>query len=540
MQSPGHPVYDRIAWAVMLVLLGAVLAAFRIPGLAWDDHFQSHYGDLILAYIESGFSDDRVFTYANLGLYGGLFDAIAQFAVRFSPFSALDTRHLLSALAGLAGLIGAWRFARYLGGARAGLLALLLLAVTPSFAGHAFINVKDIPFAAAYVWALYFATRTAVAFPEIPVHVAVLAGVAAGAAMGVRIGGVLLLGYMALLLTQHYVWVRARETLRGWVSELASAAGAILMVLLPAFVLTFVLWPASWANPLLMAFVALVETTRFSIVIDVLLDGVYYPSDGLPWHYLFTYFALKLPEILLLAAGAGLPLTLMLWWRALKASDRPLGFGLSVIYMGILIPVGYALAAGSSHYDGVRHFLFILPPLAIIGALGLATLWAWLEERNPASLGLIAAFVAFGLAMGAVRVVQLFPYTYASFNAFAGGLRGAEGRFETDYWALGYKDAAKMLTRHMGMGEKPYTVYVCGPQPSAAPFLDARARIVDDIEEADFFICLPRWGYDDAVQAPVVGEILAGGARMAVIKDLRSGFDIVGAKPKTLSLKGQN
>ena len=106
MQSPEHPVYDRIAWAVMLALLGAILAAFRIPGLAWDDHFQSHYGDLILAYIESGFSDDRVFTYANLGLYGGLFDAIAQFMVRFSPFAALDTRHLFSALVGLIGLIG--------------------------------------------------------------------------------------------------------------------------------------------------------------------------------------------------------------------------------------------------------------------------------------------------------------------------------------------------------------------------------------------------------------------------------------------------
>ena len=47
-------------------------------------------------------------------------------------------------------------------------LSFLLLALTPSWFGHLFINPKDIPFAAGYVWSLYFLVRCLESVPMVP------------------------------------------------------------------------------------------------------------------------------------------------------------------------------------------------------------------------------------------------------------------------------------------------------------------------------------------------------------------------------------
>ena len=71
------------------------------------------------------------------------------FGRRVSPLGTYETRHLLNGLVGLFGLFVTWRLACSVASGRAGLLALALLATTPAYYGHMFINPKDIPFAAA-------------------------------------------------------------------------------------------------------------------------------------------------------------------------------------------------------------------------------------------------------------------------------------------------------------------------------------------------------------------------------------------------------
>ena len=41
----------------------------------------------------------------------------------------------------------------------AGLLALLMIFLTPSFLGHSLMNPKDIPFATGYIMSLFFTYR---------------------------------------------------------------------------------------------------------------------------------------------------------------------------------------------------------------------------------------------------------------------------------------------------------------------------------------------------------------------------------------------
>ena len=51
---------DVAAWAVLAVLAVVALLTFDDYGLAWDDYSHARYGEFLLAYYTSGFTDLRV------------------------------------------------------------------------------------------------------------------------------------------------------------------------------------------------------------------------------------------------------------------------------------------------------------------------------------------------------------------------------------------------------------------------------------------------------------------------------------------------
>ena len=77
-------------------------------------------------------------------------------------------------------------------------------------------------------------------------------------------------------------------------------------------------------------------------------------------------------------------------------------------------------------YNGIRHFVFVLPPLAVAGGLAGAWIANWIVERagrfgRPALAALAAIFAA-GVALPAIGMARLHPYEYVSFNHIAGGV----------------------------------------------------------------------------------------------------------------------
>ena len=76
-----------------------------------------------------------------------------------------------------------------------------------------FNNPKDIPFAVGMVWALYYIVRIVPELPRPRWSLVVKLGLACGLALGVRVGGLLLFGYLGLLLLS-FVAV-ARRSRRG-------------------------------------------------------------------------------------------------------------------------------------------------------------------------------------------------------------------------------------------------------------------------------------------------------------------------------------
>ena len=111
---------------------------------------------------------------------------------------------------GLLAFIGVWRLGRLLGGPRAGFLAMLFLVLTPAYYGQMFYNPKDIPFAVGYVWALFYLTRLARAWPRLDLSLGLSLAATMALAASVRIAGLLTMVYAVLLGATHLIRQFAR------------------------------------------------------------------------------------------------------------------------------------------------------------------------------------------------------------------------------------------------------------------------------------------------------------------------------------------
>lgn len=454
--SDGHGGwFDRARVAVVVLVALIAVLTFRDYGETLDEGFHLSYGFHIIRFYGSGFSDLTALTYRIDYLYGGGFDATGMIFRAWTRafLDAYDAIHLFGAMIGVLGIAGTGRLARLIAGPRAGFLAVCMLASTSVYYGHMFNNPKDLPFAVGYVWGLYFLFRIYDAFPRLPRRLILQASLALGFAMSVRIGGLLLLCYLLLLAAifiVQYAWTSrsAAETYK--VAERLFLQ--VAMVGAGAWAVMLVWWPWALFDPFRRPLAAL---TRMSQFID---HRRYMPFAGEqvynldpPWDYLLHYFALKLPEYVVVVFCAT---ALLVMGAVASGAFRAIGFRQGVRYfvlgLSIVFPPVYAVYKGSPLYDGLRHFLFIVPPIIVVVALAVnSILDACMRRWGPhgAAIGLAAVGGLF--ADQAATIARYHPHQYVYFNRFIGGLEGAVGEYDTDYYAGTYKDAAKTLAAEL-------------------------------------------------------------------------------------------
>jgi len=107
-------------------------------------------------------------------------------------------------------------------------------------------------------------------------------------------------------------------------------------------------------------------------------------------------------------------------------------------------------------YDGIRHFLVILPPLTIL--IGFT---AWQVGKYLYSLSLkkrhfyfvfFILIVWLGYLQILVKDVTLHPYQIVYFNQLTGGIKGAYYQFDLDYWGQSMKEAAEWVNKNLPTG----------------------------------------------------------------------------------------
>ncbi len=519
--------YDLVTRGLLLALAVAVVFTFRDYAISNDEGVQHHYGELIIAYYRSGFTIRDVFTFQNLYLYGGLFDIIAVVLAHFAPLDPYDLRHILCAMTGIGGIAASAATARLIAGPRAGLIAAVALTLCGVWYGAMFNDTKDIPFAAAMMGATFFLVRIARALPA-PRGLDVAAfGLFAGAALGVRSLGLLMFVYLALAVILHMPW---REGGRPCAHLAGLSALRTLPALALAYLIMILVWPWAALSPLnpirgLLAF------SEFHYSIRTMFAGQTYEMANVPRIYVPGYLLIRVPLITLAGAFlAGVSLLLRPFERVGTQRWRDI----AMISLAVFVPLASQVALRGPAFTGMRHFLFVLPPIATLAGVGFSRLLDAMKSqgRRLASHATVAVISACFLWDGTL-LVRLHPYESLSYNALVGGLEGAFRRYDMDYWFNSMPEAIHLLETYLRTKKplddteplKDYSVAVCGERLTfdrtiTLPQLkwDFRPRW----EDSEFFIAPTHMNCDLDLDGEIVGTVERFGVPIAYVKDRRA------------------
>jgi Dolichyl-phosphate-mannose-protein mannosyltransferase len=519
--------WDALALGLFLVALLLVLLTFKDYGVTWDEDVHRWYGSFVLDYYLSGFTDLRSLHWLDLFNYGAAFDATAAALNKISPFGVYETRHLFNAIIGIVGIVGTWKLGRSLAGPRAGFIAALFLLLTPNYYGQMFNNPKDMPFAAGAIWTIYYIIRLLPALPRPRFSLSVRLGIACGLTLGVRVGGLLFLAYLGMMLGLFGIWraVATRRLAIGLCEGAVSLARVFLPAALIAYPVMLIFWPWAQTGPIEHPLAALATFSHQTFPFRTLFAGHYVAATDLPWTYLPVYILIALPELILVLFLA----SPVMAWRALRrdnvALDRSAILGRFLVGFAVVFPVTYAIAIKAVLFDGMRHFIFVLPPIAVIAALigDRALGWLATQKWRPVAYGALALY---GLAHITI-MARLHPDEYVYYNAFVGGTRGAQGLFKLDYWANSYAEAVHGLRARLkaqygaDFKNHDFTVAVCGPPGSAAYYFPPNFIYTADPHNADFFIAFTKDGCNKSLRGKEIYRVERMDTLLSVVLDRR-------------------
>lgn len=453
----------------MTVVGFVMLATLDDYGFTYDEPPHIRYGERILNFYSSGFAERR----GTIMSYVGGFDLFAALVRRISPFDALYTNHLVCVFVAQCGLVGSWKLGRFLGGSVAGFVSVLCLLSIPVYYGHQFNNPKDLPFAAGYVWGLYYIVKWLALYSPLAGHEKAAApwsfyvkfGLALGCGMAVRVGGALLIGYLGLFAGLTLLECKRLGRPVRWPVIKTSAAPLVFAVGL-SWVLMVALWPKALLSPLKGPADAARKVSNFQAFDSpTLFRGKMVSSHKVPWDYLPTYFVQQLPEFLVVCLLATSTWIVFKSYRSLSRRQA-LPLGHLLLLGATFLPPTYAALRHSVLYDGLRHFLFLMPPIAVLCALGFTTLLRHFSTRTFARVATVG-FCLF-VADQVYALARLHPHQHVFFNRMSGGPRVAAHRFETEYYGSVYRELSQELQGYLWRADRErylnttFTVTGCG------------------------------------------------------------------------------
>ena len=424
--------------ALGILLLTILLSLFS--GINGDDEFQNDYSEKLADYYLS-FGANKEALYiekGNMHYYGGFFDLVTGLTNRALGFEEVDmayhhVRHVFNAIMGFLAMLFVGLLAKEVAGWRAGILALWLIFLSPRFLGHSLMNPKDIPFAAGFAIATYYMVVLFKSMPKPSWKTALGLSLGVALALATRAGGLLLFGYLGLFAALDFL---LKYGVKGLTQE-TKALGAYITYGLGASIVAYILailtWPAALADPIGHPLAALTEFSKLGVKIRVLFEGNNHFSDDTPWYYALSWIVKTIPLFSLL----GFIGSLFILPALLRRYDTT---AILLAYFATLFPVAYIIYKDSILHDGWRHLMFIYPSMVVLAATFFVTLESFVKGQR------MRQYVVWGvlgfLALDSIAFIVRNPqYPYVYFNPLAGGINGAFGFYETDYWGVSVRQA---------------------------------------------------------------------------------------------------
>lgn len=414
--------------SLLSVMVLMVLMSFAF-GLSGDEVDMNEYGKIILNYFTSFGSDETVFNIPKnvdrdgvLMYYGGFFDLVCAAVNKISPFEEYTTRHILNALAGFIAIFFTARIVALLTDKRLATLSVWLMFLSPFFLGHAMNNPKDIPLAAAYIAAVFFTIRFFDRFPTAKKTDYLWLILSIGIAINIRVAGILLIPYLFV----YVGFVYLAKTMAKEQVQISTYVKPVLIISVLGYLTGSLFWPYGQQNPLSNPLNALDEMSNFKMNLSQIWDGEKVMSGELPGSYLIKSFFITNTYALI----GGILLFFILIRNSSKLKQPHIVY---FVAFTALFPLFYIIYKKSNVYHAWRHVLFIFPSVVVMATLGWSYLNTYITKNwNKAGIGLgIAAIL---LIEPIIFIVPTFPNTVTYHNQFVGGVTGAYGNYEVDYY----------------------------------------------------------------------------------------------------------
>ena len=436
----------KIFFILAIIMLIFMLVISRDAGISGDEEVHYKQSEMVYNYFSTMGKDQTSLhtPQTHLQYYGQAFDNLTTILIHwFGIEDIYSFRHLMCSISGWLTILVTALFAAYFAGYSAAILVLILFAVSPVFLGHSQNNLKDIPFALAYIASIYFSMKLAFGDGKPKKGTIICLILSIALSIGIRVGGILVLFYYGLFLFVRTIsdWSTGKQI--DWPSVKKSVI-LFIAVSVSGYMLALITWPYALQNPLINPWKSYLMMTHFPTTVRQIFEGNFDWSDFHPWYYLPKYMAITIPVVIF----SGLALFLLNFRKKYSISVK---WQLALLAFTIVFPISFVVLKNSNLYGSWRHFLFVYPAIVLFSAIGIQAFFVRFRQKI---LKISAIAVLLILAFHPVKfMIANHPYYYLYYNQFVGGLKGAYGNYETDYYYESMRKGAEWLQQYLK--EKP-------------------------------------------------------------------------------------
>lgn len=445
MQAMNQKTWKLFFWITSIVLLMVMPSLSKYYGMNGDEDIEMLYGHDVYEYFANGNLQCTDYNNHFLGghitgseYYGSLLPLISEATHRWLGTNLISTRHFYISIYGALMMIFTGLFAYRVAGRNwmTGFLALLFMIFCPRIFGESMHNGKDIPFASGIIIGITSCYFFLQAFKHNESKKLLYAlGIVVGTAFafGARPGGALMqiaaYGIMTVLFLAETSFRKNLEEQKCSKYFFTTLLGAIIL----GYAIAVAVWPYSHSNPIGNLFAAMREMSNRNVEFRVLFEGKYASSKDMPWYY-STKWILMTNSILVIIAFAAYIATS---FKSLRKYGLP---ATAVILFMAIFPIVYIVYKKSTIFDTWRHLFFVFP----FWASGAALFIHYLSSKitNTKLSFLPYALAVLGLLPEIIWTFTTNPYQQVYFNVFVGGLKGAQGYYDLDYYQTSNREMA--------------------------------------------------------------------------------------------------
>ncbi|MDO8573432.1 MAG: glycosyltransferase family 39 protein [Candidatus Daviesbacteria bacterium] len=486
--------WNKYVLLFFLTYLSIGLFIYKDYGISWDEPSQRQVGYVNYVYLTG--KDKEVLSNFADKYYGPVFELpliIMERVLRVEdPKTIYQMRHLITFGIFYLGVIFFYFLNTLIfNDKKYGLIACVLLVLSPRIFADSFYNSKDIPFLSFFIISTFtlFKLIEKRSWKWVFLH-----AFATTLLVGIRAIGIIMpLITLLVLLKENFIHHK-------------TFLKKIVVYLFVTMLMIVLSWPLLWMNPLnILSVLKNMVNFNYQTNLPILYMGKYISPFSVPWHYIPVWIFITVPVTYGVLFVIGLIRTIF--------EKNVLNL---VLLLLIISPVIGVIILHSTLYDGWRHLYFVYPFMVIFMVRGLKSV--------PRPLVILTCIE---IVTVIIFMWRYHPYQNLYFNiALNQNMKEVKQNYELDYWGLSYRQALEFIVKN-DSAEKIPVLVANNPGNSNSLMLDQvdRQRLQylpdGDLTNAKYFVSNYRWHIDDYSYGQEVYNFQIGGAKIISVYKLK-------------------